>query len=360
MAGSRSAKREQFPFAQASALVRDLITPNPLIYWADFLFSVTLGWGAFIGAVNMRLLSWPQIGLMVVAVLALYRAAIFTHELAHLKKGSFGFFRWVWNLTCGFPLMVPSFAYQGVHIDHHRKDLYGTEEDGEYLPFATSPQREILAYVAYSVVFPLVLVGRFVFLTALSYFVPPVRKWTWENASSLKIDMSYKRGPEGPKDDPTWRIQQFLTLVYGATAFTLIWLGVLPGQFLVLWWAVGAGIIFLNSLRTLVAHAYRNPAGRSINLTEQLLNSVSIPGNRFFTTLWAPVGLRYHSTHHLFANIPYHNLGKAHRRLVKDLANNEVYLQTLRPSFFDALRRIWIESRDAQAQNAPAENPLTS
>ena len=340
--------------------MRDLHAPNPLIYWVDFLFSVTLGWGAFVLALQSTLLSWPQIGLTVVAILALYRAVIFTHELSHLKKGSFGFFRLVWNLTCGFPLMVPSFAYQGVHIDHHRKDLYGTEEDGEYLPFATSPQREILAYVAYSVVFPLVLIGRFVFLTGMSYFIPALRKWAWTHASSLKIDMSYKRGPEGPKDDPNWRIQEFATLVYGAAALGLVWFGVLPAKVLVLWWAVGAGIIFLNSLRTLVAHVYRNPTGGTMTLTDQLADSVSIPGNRFITTLWAPVGLRYHSTHHLFANIPYHNLGKAHRRLVNDLANNEIYLKTLRPSLFEALRRLWIESREAQGQSAAAESPLTS
>ena len=97
-----------------------------------------------------------------------------------------------------------------------------------------------------------------------------------------------------------------------------------------------------------------------MTLTDQLADSVSIPGNKFFTTLWAPVGLRYHSTHHLFANIPYHNLGKAHRRLVNDLVNNEIYLKTLRPSLFEALRRLWIESREAQGQSAAAESPLTS
>lgn len=359
-ASAKSAKKEEFPFAKASALVRDLARPKPLIYWADFLFSVILGWASFVGVVRMHHMWLGEIALSIVTVLSLYRAVIFTHELAHLKKGSFGLFRLVWNLICGFPLMVPSFLYQGVHIDHHRKDLYGTEDDGEYLPFATNPQREIIAYLAQSAILPLVLFGRFLFLTPVSYFIPSVREWAWRHASSMKIDMSYIRPPEGGKDDPTWRIQEFATFVYAATVVALVAAGVVRFDALLLWWTVGASIIFLNAIRTLAAHAYRNPGGRSMTLTDQLLDSVTIPGNRLFTTLWAPVGLRYHSTHHLFANVPYHNLREAHRRLVADLADNEIYLKTLRPSLFEALRRLWAESREAQAGNAPAENPLTS
>jgi fatty acid desaturase len=358
---AKSTKKEEFPFAEASVLVRDLAAPKPLIYWADFLFSVIVGWTSFVIVVRMHHNLIGEAALTVVTVLALYRAVIFTHELAHLKRGTFGFFRLVWNLTCGFPLMVPSFLYQGVHIDHHRKDLYGTEEDGEYLPFATDPQREIIAYLAQSFVSPLLLFGRFVFLTPVSYFFPSLREWAWAHASSMKIDMSYAREPEGSKDDPTWRLQEFATFLYGATVIALVAAGIVRFDALLLWWTVGASIIFLNAIRTLAAHAYRNPGGRSMTLTDQLLDSVTIPGNRFFTTLWAPVGLRYHATHHLFANVPYHNLGKAHRRLVSDLANNEIYLKTLRPSLYGALRQLWLDSREAaQAQNAPAENPLTS
>ena len=52
----------------------------------------------------------------------------------------------------------------------------------------------------------------------------------------------------------------------------------------------------------------------------QYLDSINVPGNLFITALWAPVGLRYHATHHLFPQMPYHNLGKAHRILVNNLS----------------------------------------
>ncbi|MDF0677559.1 MAG: hypothetical protein P0107_00065 [Nitrosomonas sp.] len=32
---------------EARALVRDLMTPDPRIYWLDFLFHIVLGWMAF-------------------------------------------------------------------------------------------------------------------------------------------------------------------------------------------------------------------------------------------------------------------------------------------------------------------------
>jgi fatty acid desaturase len=100
----------------------------------------------------------------------------------------------------------------------------------------------------------------------------------------------------------------------------------------------------LNSLRTLAAHAYRNPGEHKMTLTEQYLDSINVPGNRFITALWAPVGLRFHATHHLFMSMPYHNLGKAQRRLVRELSDNTLYLQTIRNGLWDALARIWNES----------------
>ena len=96
-------------------------TPNPWIYWTDFLFSASLGWGAFVLAVRAPAFSASQAIFYLTASLALYRAVIFTHELAHLRKSTFRLFRLVWNLGCGFALMVPSYMYGGVHNDHHKR-----------------------------------------------------------------------------------------------------------------------------------------------------------------------------------------------------------------------------------------------
>ena len=96
---------------------------------------------------------------------------------------------------------------------------------------------------------------------------------------------------------------------------------------LVLWYVIAMFIFLVNSLRTLSAHAYRNPGDKPMEFYEQYLDSINVPGN-FLTGLWAPVGLRYHATHHLFMSLPYHNLGEAQRRLVNGLSDNRLYLST--------------------------------
>ncbi len=337
----------EFPLREAHSLVRDLMTPNPWIYWLDFLFHVTLGWAAFATALYTPLFSIWQLLSCVIATFALYRAVIFIHELAHLKKGTFQTFRLVWNLICGIPLLIPSFTYDGVHNDHHKPDVYGTSKDGEYIPFATRKPTEMVGYVLLSFALPLLFIGRFLVLTPLSYLIPPLRKFIWERASSLTIDMSYKRAENAIRNDKNWRLQEFATFLFAAIIVTCIALDILPYRALVLWYVIGMFIFFLNSLRTLAAHAYRNPGEHKMEFAEQYLDSINVPGNLFITGLWAPVGLRYHATHHLFMSMPYHNLGKAQRRLVNGLSDNTLYLQTVRKGLWDALRRIWSEASTA-------------
>lgn len=334
----------KFPLREARDLVRDLMTPNPRIYWPDFLFHITLGWAAFVTALYTPLFSVWQVLACVVATLALYRAAIFIHELAHLKEGTFRTFRLVWNLICGIPLLIPSFTYDGVHNDHHKPDVYGTSKDGEYIPFATREPTEMIAYVMLSFALPLFFFSRFLVLTPLSYLIPPLRKFIWERASSLTIDMSYRRAENAIRNDKNWRLQEFATFLFAAIIVACITLGILPYQALVLWYVISMFIFFLNSLRTLAAHAYRNPGEHKMEFAEQYLDSINVPGNLFITALWAPVGLRYHATHHLFMSMPYHNLGKAQRRLVNGLSDNTLYLKTVRNGLWDALRRIWGEA----------------
>lgn len=335
---------KEFPLREAHHLVRDLMTPNPWIYWSDFLFHVTLGWAAFFTALFSPFFSLWQLGGFVVAVLALYRSAIFVHELAHLRKGTFRNFRLVWNITCGIPFMIPSFTYDGVHNDHHKPDVYGTSADGEYLPFATRKPAEMVSYVLLSFLIPAVLAIRFVLLTPLCYLIPPLRKIVWERASSLTIDPTYRRAKDAIRNDHNWRQQEIAACLFGTSVIALVTLKVFPASLLVLWYLIAVTVFILNSLRTLAAHAYRNPGDRKMTLAEQYLDSINIPGNFLITPLWAPVGLRYHATHHLFMSMPYHNLGKAQRRLVNGLKDNSQYIKTLRSGLWDALTHIWRES----------------
>jgi len=338
---------KEFPLREAHHLVRDLMTPNPWIYWIDFTVHITLGWTAFFIALLSPLFSLWQIGGFIVAVLALYRSAVFVHELAHLKKGTFQNFRLVWNTLSGIPFMIPSFMYDGVHNDHHKPDVYGTRADGEYLPFAVRKPAEMITFVLLSFLIPPLLVFRFLILAPLSYLIPPLRKIVWERASSLTIDPTYRRAENAIRNDLNWRQQELATFLFATTVTILAITDVIPYSLLILWYLVAVTVFTLNSLRTLAAHAYRNPGDRKMTLADQYLDSINIPGNFFTTPLWAPVGLRYHATHHLFMSMPYHNLGTAQRRLVNGLTDNTQYLKTVRNGLWDALQQIWRESSAA-------------
>src|SRR6476659_10029897 len=112
----------------AANLTRDLNVPKSSVYWADMLGSALLGYVALAGTIAAHE-TWLAVGLAIVAVLALYRAGSFIHELTHIKKGAVKGFRFTWNLIVGVPLMVPSFMYEGVHNQHHAKTYYGTVDD---------------------------------------------------------------------------------------------------------------------------------------------------------------------------------------------------------------------------------------
>jgi len=343
-------KAEDFPLKEARALVKDLMVPNQAIYWVDFLCVISIGALAFAGAVIYDSFSPMGIGAYLVAVLALYRAVIFIHEIVHFKKGSMTAFKIVWNMACGFMVMVPMFMYQGVHNDHHKRDIYGTRLDGEYLPFGAQNPWKNVWYVMSSIFLPALIILRYLFLTPLGWLLPPLGRLLWQRASSLTIDMEYRRPPPTERDGKYWRLQEFCAFFYGWSAVALWYFGLLPVKFFAVWYAVVFMVLFMNSIRTLGAHAYRNPGDQKMTVAEQFLDSVDVPGG-FLSALWAPVGLRYHATHHLFPNMPYHSLGTAYRRLKVELPDSHLYLQASRPTLFHAMNSLWQDAANSQKKD---------
>ncbi|MBC8123078.1 MAG: fatty acid desaturase, partial [Gemmatimonadaceae bacterium] len=98
-------------------LVSDLFQPRPEIFWPDLLASAALGWGAFALACTAELFSATMFASTAVAILALYRALAFVHELSHLRASVLPGFSTAWNFLIGIPLLFPSFVYVGVHAD---------------------------------------------------------------------------------------------------------------------------------------------------------------------------------------------------------------------------------------------------
>src|SRR3546814_2992975 len=87
----------------ASELTRDLVTPSARIYWADFLASAFVGYAGVVAAILAPSTPW-MLAAALVAVLALYRAGSFIHEITHIRKQALPGFRLGWNILIGVPL----------------------------------------------------------------------------------------------------------------------------------------------------------------------------------------------------------------------------------------------------------------
>jgi fatty acid desaturase len=111
--------------------------------------------------------------------------------------------------------------------------------------------------------------------------------------------------------------------------------------------------IMVNNLRVLAAHRYVGP-GVPMTFLEQMLDSTTIPGPS--GALWAPLGMRFHALHHLFPTMPYHAMGTAHRRLMRQLPPDSPYHQTVVRSLPASIMNLVRAARaSARRELVPAE-----
>lgn len=299
----------------AADLNREYAAANPRIYWPDFLISTMLGYAGLAGAI---LLDAPALVVLsgLVAMLALYRAASFIHELTHIRRGALPGFRFAWNLLIGVLLMIPSFMYEGVHTLHHARTRYGTANDPEYLPLALMKPWSLPLFVLVAMLAPVGLILRFGVLTPLSLLIPPLRRAVEAQYSALSINPAFRRRPAEGELRTQWIWQEA-----GASLFAIALVGsvfAFGWRPLLTYMAVHSAMTVINQLRTLVAHLWENE-GDAMTVTAQYLDSVNVPPPGWIAEIWAPVGLRYHALHHLLPSVPYHALGKAHRRMAAAL-----------------------------------------
>jgi fatty acid desaturase len=296
----------------AAELTRDLVQARPAVYWADMIGSAVVGYGALVAATVLPGV-WAVLA-GVLAVLALYRAMSFIHEVSHLRPQAVPGFRAGYNAFVGVPMLIPSFMYEGVHNLHHAKTRYGTAEDPEYLPLALMKPWTLPVFILVSALAPVALLFRYAVLSPLSLVVPALRRTVMERYSALAINPVFRRrAPEGDAKRQWDRVEAFASL-WAIALIVLVATGVLPLRAFAIGMVVASAVAVLNQVRTLVAHLWENE-GEAMSVTAQYLDSVNVPPPALLPGLWAPVGLRYHALHHLLPGVPYHNLGEAHRRI---------------------------------------------
>lgn len=313
--------------------------PSRLVYWADLLASTCIGWALFVVAAGAVPGSFVHIAATLGAILAMLRAALFIHELSHLTRGQLPGFELAWNAMIGIPMLIPSLMYVGSHLDHHTRMGFGTNDDPEYAPIARWSRFRIVAFVFTVALLPLVLPLRWGLIGPLSYVVPPLRRLVVAKLSTLVINSDYVRPMPRGANARRWKIQEAAAAVFVWSIGVAAYLGWVPLHWIVQWCIVGGGILTVNQLRTLAAHHYENEGG-TMDVEEQLLDSITLRGWPLLTVLIAPVGLRYHALHHYLPYLPYHSLGRVHRHLLSELPQSAPYRATLRDGLH-TLQSLW-------------------
>ena len=91
-------------------MVADLSVPSPLIYWIDLAISASVGYAGLLLFAGAQWFTLEQAIYYAIAVLGLFRAGSFIHEVVHLRHNHLRAFRSVWNVVFGMPLLIPSFS----------------------------------------------------------------------------------------------------------------------------------------------------------------------------------------------------------------------------------------------------------
>lgn len=336
----RWAAAQVFDATLAHETVKDLLKPRLIIYWVDLAVTATIGWSGF--ALSVVYTPIHPLGILglVVAVLALYRGALFIHELVHFRrKAHTRSFGRGWNALIGIWLLIPYFMYEG-HAEHHSRRLYGTAFDAEYLPFARLSRWEMLKVVAVAVALPLFGPIRFGVLAPVSWLVPASRTWVYARASTIKIDLEYVGHPPRLSQRLPWFLQELACFVIVWAVGLAIVFGVVPWMLLVSWYLMFVGVVSLNALRLLGAHRYLGHDSDA-NLVLQMIDTINYPSSRVTGFFWGPIGLRLHALHHLVPSLPYHAFGEAHSRLTSVLPADSAYRLTESAGLAASIVELW-------------------
>jgi fatty acid desaturase len=333
---------EQSPyesFGQVRALVEDLFHIRTGVYWINFLLTMIVAWTGFLFCLwsLKHGVSLFIVGLMVSAM-AFYRGLVFVHEITHVRDAELFGFTVFWNAVCGMFLFIPDYTYL-CHASHHRVNSFSTKTDPEYLPLSYQRPFQILSPFLVFPLLPLILALRFLIIGPLSIVVGGrFREWVLRYVSSLKLNLKFEWTTITASERRLAILEDLLCVAWWALFISVCaYVGILL-KALLTWILLVYLIQCINHFRSLIAHRYMNWSGAKVSYEEQLLDSITITDFSPAAALFTPIGLRYHSLHHMFPTMPFHALPAAHRRLVQQLPAEHLYFRTLTPTFYACMK----------------------
>jgi fatty acid desaturase len=316
----------------------DFFQINPAKYWADFLLSLLLAYGAGSVFLLAPLGSPWQVVAYPFAVFWLYRLGSLVHEVCHLGQREMRAFKITWNLLVGVFTLSPSPFFTRHHRDHHNCKYYGTPVDPEYvINFVPDGGGKwgALRYVGEIAAFPILVFFRFL-LSPLTFLTPKLREFVLRRGCSLTLNWRYERKVNA-HDRRILTIVEILCSIRAASMVIPILLGFTDWTRLPLLYSLAVGVLALNQMRLLGDHHLASHGGE-ISFHDHILDSCNYTAPDVGAWLFCPFSIRYHALHHMFPSLPYHNLPAAHEYLNRHLPADSPYHSLNQPSWWSVAK----------------------
>jgi fatty acid desaturase len=315
----------------------DHFAVKPARYWADFLMSLALGYGA--GSLFLmapfgsvwQFLAYP------LAVFWIYRLGSLVHEVCHLGQHEMRFFKVTWNLLVGVITLSPSPFFTRHHRDHHSCKVYGTHEDPEYVTnfYRIGGLWGAGLYALQIALFPLLVFLRFL-VAPLTFLHPRLREFVLRRGCALTMNWRYERKVNA-FDRWTLTVIELLCSVRAALMLIAVYVGWTDWTRLPLFYSIAVGVLALNQMRLLGDH-HLTSEGSAMALDNHILDSCNYTERDFGAWLFFPFAIRYHALHHMFPSMPYHNLAAAHAHLARHLPAASPYHSLSQPSWWSVAK----------------------
>jgi fatty acid desaturase len=334
--------KELDDISRMKQILKDYHEPNKLIFWRDILSFSLIGW------VLITYSSFNFIlPLYLVGVFMLYKGGMLIHEISHLAKKIKGI-RTAYDLLLGYPISYPSYIYD-THLYHHGKKTYGTLRDPEYLYIENFSGLTLIRPLFAAFLLPIFQWIRFGIVPFITPFMP--RKFKvhlFQKYSTLVFSMAYVRPIRNEEQSlMTMMREDLLCASYKVGLIALLYFEILPMRFLFIYYIAFVIASLLNMYRALFNHIYANKSGESLSWEDHLMDTATIKAGPI-TNLFFINGLNYHALHHLFPELPYHNLKAAHFKLVDELEEDHIYKKCIFNSVYDLVKFCMCKERLAR------------
>lgn len=302
------------------------------VVWGDFLLNVLLSWPLFIyTCFNPNLITF------VISIFFLYRGSMLIHEVVHISKKVTGY-RFAYNFFFGWFTSYPAYIFDG-HLFHHGKATYATKRDPEYKYIPQYNMKTLVSPIISAFILPLFQLIRFGLLPFVLPFLPEkYQVKVYQKMSTLVFDVNYKRPIRNKTDELRMMIgNDLMCALYKVATILLVVFEILPLRFITYFYIGFVFCSILNMYRALFNHLYTNESLAPLSKEEHILDTTTVEGG-LLTKIIFVNGLNYHALHHLFPEIPYYHLGRAHKKLMQELPSGHLYKKSVYPSFFSLLK----------------------